>query len=159
MIRQATVEDISSERVTKRHGRVVVVTRYYPRYLKKKLIDDYFAVLAPPKELLHEFKEREEQMSADHDGAFEAIDYESKFTLSDEGIAVLRDLSEESKTRPVYLVCHCKIGQRCHREILMLAARELFGATIGKVTLEYPVILERLKGEGLSRPLGVDQRK
>jgi uncharacterized protein YeaO (DUF488 family) len=153
MIRQATVEDISNERVTKRHGRVVVVTRYYPRYLKKKLIDDYFAVLAPPKPLLHEFKEREVQMNADHDGAFEAIDYESKFTLSEAGLALLQEISAESARRPVYFVCHCKLGQRCHREILMLAARELFGATIGKVYLEYPVILERLRARGLTAPL------
>lgn len=149
MIRQATVEDISKERVTKRHGRIVVVTRYYPRFLKKKLIDDYYGVLAPPKILLHEFKDREAAMDADHDGAFEAIDYESKFVLSEEGLAVLQQLANESKTRPVYLVCHCKLGQRCHREILMLAARELFGASIAKVHLEYPVILERLTGDGL----------
>ncbi|MEK7356953.1 MAG: DUF488 family protein, partial [Bdellovibrionota bacterium] len=119
--------------MTKRHGRIVVVTRYYPRYLKKKLIDDYFAVLAPSKELLHEFKDREEAMGADHDGAFEAIDYEMKFTLSPEGLEILRELAAESATRPVYFVCHCKLGQRCHREILMLAARELYGAKIGKV--------------------------
>jgi len=149
MIRQASVEDISNERVTKRHGRVVVVTRYYPRFLKKKLIDDYFVVLAPPKELLREFKDKEEKMDADHDGAFEAMHYESKFTLSEEGLAVLQELAEESKKRPIYLVCHCKLGQYCHREILMLAARELFGASIAKVHHPYLTILKRLEGGGL----------
>ncbi|MES2964276.1 MAG: DUF488 family protein [Bdellovibrionota bacterium] len=149
MIRQASVQDITNERVTKRHGRIVVVTRYYPRYLKKKLIDDYFAVLAPPKALLHEFKGQEEAMDADHDGAFDAIDYESKFTLSEEGLAILQELAIESASKPVYLVCHCKLGQRCHREILMLAARELFGAQVAKVYFEYPTISARLSGAGL----------
>ena len=56
MIKQATVEDIANLRVTKRYGLIVVCTRYYPRFLKRKLVDEYFRVLAPTKELLTEFK-------------------------------------------------------------------------------------------------------
>jgi uncharacterized protein YeaO (DUF488 family) len=130
--------------VTKRHGRIYVVTRYYPRFLKKNLIDAYYGVLAPTKELLAEFKEREDAMDGDHDGAFEAVDYESKFTLPEEGLARLREIAAESEQTTVYFVCHCAIGQYCHREILMLLAHELFGAKIATLTHPYEKFRERL---------------
>lgn len=138
MIKQATVEDIANLRVTKRHGRIVVTTRYYPRFLKRKLVDDYIGALAPPKELLTEFKKREEELGGEHDRAFEEIDYESKFNLNPSGFAALKEISELARTQDVYFVCHCRLGQRCHRELLLLIAKTLFSAPIGRVYLTYP---------------------
>lgn len=143
MLKQATVEDIANSRITKRHGRIVVTTRYYPRFLKRKLVDDYFGSLAPTKELLSEFKVREDELN-DHDLAFEDMNYQDKFTLDESGVSVLRDLSELARSQDVYLVCHCTLGQRCHREILLLMARDLFEAPIGRVYLAYPTIEKRL---------------
>jgi uncharacterized protein YeaO (DUF488 family) len=147
MLKQATVEDISNMRVTKRHGKVVVTTRYYPRFLKRKLVDDYKGVLAPTKALLTEFKAKEEEVG-DHDKAFEDVDYESKFTLDEAGEAELRDLSDLARTQDVYLVCHCRLGQRCHRDILLMIAKEKFDAPVGRIYLEYPIIARRLKEPG-----------
>ena len=143
MIKQATVEDIANLRVTKRHGLIVVCTRYYPRFLKRKLVDDYFGVLAPTKELLTEFKGTEEKLG-DHDAAFAEVDYESKFNLSESGFAKLQDLSVISKERDVYLVCHCKLGQRCHREILLIIASQKFHASAGRIYFNYPTFEARL---------------
>jgi uncharacterized protein YeaO (DUF488 family) len=142
LIKQATVEDISNSRITKRHGRIVVVTRYYPRFLKRKLVDDYEGVLAPSKALLTEFKKREDEMGDDHDGAFEDISYESKFELSESGIAKLREYAALAATQDVYFVCHCRLGQRCHRELLLLMAKQM-GAPVGRVYMEYPIFQER----------------
>lgn len=143
MLKQATVEDISNRRITKIHGRIVVVTHYYPRFLKRNLIDDYARELAPTRELLTEFKEAE-RASGDHDGAFAVIDYESKFNLSKAGYDTLEKLARESAARPVYLVCHCTIGQCCHREILMLIARERYGAPVARIHKSYDTFLKRL---------------
>lgn len=142
MIKQATVEDISNSRITKRHGRIVVTTRYYPRFLKRKLVDDYEGVLAPTKDLLAEFKVREDEMGGDHDGAFADVEYESKFALSESGMAKLREYVTLSETQDVYFVCHCRLGQRCHRELLLLIAQKM-GAQVGRVFLDYPVFLAR----------------
>lgn len=143
MLKQATVEDISNSRITKRHGRILVTTRYYPRFLKKKFVDEYLAILAPTKELLTEFKESEAALE-NHDQAFEKVSYEEKFTLDEGAREVLRNLAEISREQDVYLVCHCRIGQRCHREILMLIAQKLFDAQTARIHNAYATIEERL---------------
>lgn len=99
-------------------------------------------ILAPTKELLTEFKAREDELE-DHDKAFEAVDYEHRFTLDAGAKEILRELSEEAKTRDVYLVCHCQIGQYCHREILMVLAKLLYGAPVGRIHHPYDVIAKR----------------
>lgn len=132
MIKQATVEDIKANRVTKRHGYIAVVTHYYPRYLKKKLIDEFNPSLAPSRDLLKEFKEKEHEID-DHNRAFDLIEYEEKFSLTTFGIDELRRISEVSHERDVYLVCFCQVGQRCHREILMILASVLYGARISRL--------------------------
>ncbi len=143
MFKQATVEDVSNSRITKRHGHVAVVTRYYPRYLKKTLHDEYIGELAPTKALLEEFKAKEDE-TRDHDKAFDDVAYEEKFTLSQEGLEQLKRLAEIASTKTVYLVCHCKIGQRCHREVLMVIAEALYGAKIGKLHFSWKTIRDRL---------------
>jgi uncharacterized protein YeaO (DUF488 family) len=143
MLRQATVEDISNRRITRRHGRIVVVTHYYPRYLRKPLIDEYEKRLAPTRELLEEFKSKEEE-TGDHDLAFDLVDYESRFTLSDAGLSELHRLAEKARASEIYLVCHCAIGTRCHREILMVLAHELHGAPTSRLSFAWGKIKSRL---------------
>ncbi|HVK62263.1 MAG TPA: DUF488 family protein, partial [Bdellovibrionales bacterium] len=106
-------------------------------------INGYISDLAPSKEFLAEFKEREEKLD-DHDAAFEAIHYEKKFDLGIEGLARLSEIAEESRHHTVYLVCHCAIGQYCHREILMILAEDLFGAKIAKLSHSYETFRARL---------------
>lgn len=150
MLKQARVEDISKNRVTKLHGHIVVVTHYYPRFLKRKLIDEYIKDLAPTRELLTEFKETEKS-AGDHDQGFEAMNYESKFTLSDSGLVELARLSSLAKDKDVYLVCHCTVGQCCHRELLLLIAKDKFAAPVSRVHHAYPVFAERLANDSFTR--------
>lgn len=150
MLKQARVEDISKNRITKLHGHIVVVTHYYPRFLKRKLIDEYLKDLAPTRELLTEFKETEKS-SGDHDEGFEKMNYESKFTLSEAGYQELSRLSTLSKDKDVYLVCHCTVGQRCHRELLLMIAKEKFGAVVSKIHQSYSVFAKRLKDDEILR--------
>lgn len=150
MLKQARVEDISKNRITKLHGHIVVVTHYYPRFLKRKLIDEYIKELAPTRELLTEFKETE-KTAGDHDEGFEVMNYESKFTLSESGLAELSRITSLAATKDVYLVCHCTVGQRCHRELLLMIAKEKFSGVVGRVHQPYPVFAERLKEGAISR--------
>lgn len=150
MLKQARVEDISKNRITKLHGHIVVVTHYYPRFLKRKLVDEYIKELAPTRELLTEFKSTEKE-SGDHDQGFESMEYESKFTLSESGLAELSRLSTLAATKDVYLVCHCAIGQCCHRELLLMIAKEQFGAGVGRVHHAYLTFAKRLKESLITR--------
>lgn len=143
MLRAATVQDISKRRVTKAHGGIYVVTRYYPRFLKSQMIDEYYGVLAPKVELLKEFKDAEEKLG-DHDQAFEQIDYESKFTLAPEALPLLGELAQASMDKHVFLVCHCDLKQYCHRELLFLIAEANFGAKIPKLSHSYDIFRKRL---------------
>lgn len=148
MLKQARVEDIAKNRITKLHGHIVVVTHYYPRFLKRKLIDEYIKDLAPTRELLTEFKESEKS-SGDHDDSFQKMDYESKFSLSEAGLSELARLSSLSKDKDVYLVCHCAIGQCCHRELLLMIAKDKFGASVGKIHHDYSQFKNRLQSGAL----------
>ena len=142
MMKQARVEDIANRRITRLHGYIVVITHFYPRFLKRNLLHEYIKELGPVRPLLKEFKDMEVSLS-DHDEAFEKIDYESKFTITEGGWAELRRLVELSSARDVYLVCHCSLGQRCHRELILLAAHRVLGASIVKLSHSYPVFSER----------------
>lgn len=135
MIKQATVEDVANKRITRLHGRIVVVTHYYPRFLKSNLIHDYYKSLAPTRELLSEFKAAESRLG--HDEGFLAVDYENKFWLSDEGLRDLQKLAADAHDKTIYIVCHCRVGQRCHRELLMIMAEKRFGAPIGRLSFDW----------------------
>lgn len=150
MLKQARVEDISKNRITKLHGHIVVVTHYYPRFLKRKLVDEYIRELAPTRDLLTEFKASEKE-TGDHDQGFEAMDYGSKFTLSESGFSELARLSSVAAEKDVYLVCHCTVGQRCHRELLLMIAKEQFGASVGRVHHTYLTFSERVERNSVSR--------
>jgi len=128
--------------VSRRDGLIVVAMRYYPRGLKKELRDEYRADLAPAADLLRDFNRH--AAAAGHDAAFALARYEDRFELSEGARGRLRELAVMSRSRDVYLTCVCGMGQRCHREILLLLARTLHGARIDKVYHGYPRALERL---------------
>lgn len=144
MIRQASIEQIANRGINKFHGHIVVVTRYYPRFLKKNLMHEYRSELAPTKGLLKEFKAAEKECG-NHDEGFIQVDYENKFELDESGLHSLKELSDLSAEKTVYLVCHCKVGQYCHRELLLLMAEKLFGAKISKVSFPYTDFRNRLE--------------
>lgn len=108
------------------------------------MVHEYFASLGPPKTLLQEFKEAEAALN-DHDKAFEQIEYESKFNLSPEGHGELARLAEIAKNQRVYLICHCAIGQYCHRELLLIMAQAYYDTPVETLSHPYQVFRERLK--------------
>jgi uncharacterized protein YeaO (DUF488 family) len=160
VFRQARVEDIGNRRITKTHGQIVVVTQYYPRFLKRSLIHEYQHGLTPTRELLKDFKDAEksaierlgkDKISEAHNQAFDDVGYEDKFTLTPDAISELGRLAEIAKTGDVYLVCHCKIGDRCHREILMLYAEVNFESKISKISYPWIKIRERIADGSIVR--------
>jgi hypothetical protein len=116
---------------------------------REGLCDEYDGNLATSLELFRDFKRH--QAASGHDAAFALSSYEDRFELNERGLARLEELSRDSRARDVYLTCQCGMGQRCHREILMLVARARFGARIDKVYHAYPRALERLVSPAKAR--------
>jgi uncharacterized protein YeaO (DUF488 family) len=143
MLLQATTQEVQSGQITKKQGYLLVATRYYPRFLRRNLIDEYASHLAPNKNLLTEFKFYEKKLD-DHNCAFNEMQYEKKFTLTGDGCDDLKKIGSLSRKKDVYLICYCRRGERCHRELLMLMARDLYGTPIGRLYNSYPQFQTRL---------------
>lgn len=142
MLKQASISQIRSGEITKEKGHLVVAMCFYPRGLKKTLWDEYRADLAPDRNLFQEWKEIEK--TEGHDTAFEKSNYEKRFELSRRALEHLEGLCKLSRSQDVYIACQCEIGQRCHREIILLIAEKAYGATIEAVHHSYPRFLERM---------------
>jgi uncharacterized protein YeaO (DUF488 family) len=142
MLKQASLGDIKRELIPRETSHLVVAMRYYPRFLKKELRDEFICALAPVKELLHDFNAAQRRLG-NHNQAFPEVDYERRFDLSEAGLNHLKRLASLSKAKDVYLVCICDMGQRCHREMLLLLAKELYACHIGEVFHSYPHFMAR----------------
>jgi uncharacterized protein YeaO (DUF488 family) len=117
--------------------------RYYPRFLRKELRDEFICDLAPAKELLTDFNAAQKQLG-DHNSSFAEVDYEQRVMFSPDALAHLERLAELSARKDVYLLCICEHGARCHREMLMLLAQKLYGCKIGEVFHKYPTFAKRI---------------
>lgn len=142
MLKQASVSQVRKQELTKNDGYLVIAMRFYPRGLKKELWDEYRSELAPQAELFKEWKEFEAEFG--HEAAFEKSDYESRFELSRRSLAYLEELSKMSQEKNVYLICQCDLGERCHREMLLLMAQKLFHAQTDSLSHSYPVFEKRI---------------
>lgn len=137
MLKQARVEDIRKSRLTKKDGHLVVATRHYPRGVKRDLFHDFKSSLAPSKELLAEFMSEVKKRGGDHNTGFVGMNYAKKFHLSERGWWELRQYAKLSKRVDVFLICHCKFEDCCHRELLLLLAQKFFGADIDPLENTY----------------------
>ena len=144
MMYQASVGELRRGRITRTDGHVAIVMRHYPRGLAKSHAHEYLKALAPEDSLFEDFRAALER-SGDHDRAFESVAYEERFDVSAEGRTELVRLCEIARSRDVYLVCQCERGEKCHRHLLLLMAREWFGTTIDRIGPSYPVFEERLR--------------
>ena len=144
MLTQGSITDAKNESIPRNGSYLVVTMRFYPRFLKREKRDEFACELAPVKELLHDFNSAQKRLG-DHNPAFAEVDYENRFHLSKDGFESLQRLADLSNDKDVYLLCVCKLGDRCHREMLMLLAQHLFQCDIGKVFHKYPTFEGRLE--------------
>ena len=93
-------------------GRRILVTRYYPRGVRRSHFDDWVRALAPSRELLKEYK----------DGSIAWKGFIGAFLAQMRGDAeaqsALRDLRNEAVGGGVTLLCYEPDGAPCHRHIL-----------------------------------------
>lgn len=142
MIKQTSVAHIKRKHIPRQNTHIVVAMCFHPRGLKKELRDEYCKALAPDEVLFKDWQKFEKEFG--HDEAFKKSNYENRFTLSQEALERLKELTELSRQKDVYFVCQCRISARCHREMLMLTARKLFGAKTSMIYNEYSDYEKRL---------------
>jgi uncharacterized protein YeaO (DUF488 family) len=145
MLRQASVSDLITDRVNRDKGYVVITMRRYPRFIRRELRDEYVSTMSPDVKL-HEEWLAAKRRNHDHDGAFARTHYERRFEVSDPGWADLARLCRLAKRKTVYFVCQCPVGYRCHREMLLILAREIYGAPAEDPRNDYPEFRKRIPG-------------
>ena len=142
MLHQGTVAQLRNLEIQRGSQYLAITMRTYPRGIKKELSDEYMSCLAPDPSLFKEFKAL--QKTRGHERAFQECDYENKFRISQLAFYHLKRLADISKSQETYLICQCELGQRCHRELLLIIAHQEFGAQIGALFHEYPTFRDRL---------------
>ena len=90
----------------------VLITRFYPRGIKKSNFDIWKKDLAPSQKLLKELKNNKKTWSQ-----FIAS-FKSELSESKESLQSIKELRKESKTNNVTLLCFEKDGNPCHRHLL-----------------------------------------
>ncbi len=107
-------------------GARVLVTRFYPRGVKKSRFDRWARELSPSRELLRAYRSKEK--------GWETFKSEliAELKANPSSMPTLRALKKESRKANVTLLCYEKSGVPCHRYILeeMVTKRKTLGALI-----------------------------
>ena len=142
MLTQGSVDQVRKQEIDRAVSHIVIAMCFYPRQIKKEWRDDSITALGPDRELFNEWKAWERKVG--HDEAFNKVHYEERFTPNPIALYQLQKLSQLANEKDVYLICQCQVGERCHREMLMLIARDKYGAKIGPLFHSYPVLEKRI---------------
>ena len=99
-------------------GYRVLVTRYYPRGVKKTHFDIWMRELAPSSQLLKEYKNNEKTWEE------LIISFKSQLQNSEESIQTMKNLNTKTKSTNITLLCYEKDVMPCHRHLLKEIIRE-----------------------------------
>lgn len=123
---------------------VVITMRRYPRFVSRNLRHEYLSCMSPENPLFEDWLSAKRRFR-DHNGAFKRSRFEERFAVGDEGLEHLARLAAMASKRDVHFVCQCQVGNRCHRELVLILARELFGARVENPKNDYPIFLRRVR--------------
>ena len=144
MLKKAAVAELKSGAISRQDSYIVITMCHYPRGIAKTLCDEYIHSLAPDAALLNDFLAEKKRIGS-HNAAFATVKYEQRFALTEEAIGHLRRLSALARERDVTLICQCAQDQRCHRELLLIAARRWYGVATELRRFSYPDFERRVQ--------------
>jgi uncharacterized protein YeaO (DUF488 family) len=108
MIRIKNIYDPKEEQ----DGLRVLITRFYPRGIKKTHFDIWMKDLAPSQKLLKEFKTTKKTWKQF------ITNFKSELQRNNDGLQLIKDLKVKTKSKNVTLLCFEKDGTPCHRHLL-----------------------------------------
>jgi uncharacterized protein YeaO (DUF488 family) len=104
-------------------GKRILVSRYYPRGVKRDRFDLWIREASPKPDLLKTYR----------NGSIDWREFERRFKeqlrSNKESKLALQDLTRLSKKGTITLLCYEREGQNCHRQILK---KKLHGSKIHK---------------------------
>ncbi len=93
-------------------GTKILITRFYPRGVKKTHFDRWTRELAPSVSLLRKYK--------NHDIIWEdfSMSFKQELQENDNSLQIIRELSSKTKRSHVTLLCYEPDDTPCHRHLL-----------------------------------------
>ena len=107
-------------------GRRILITRYYPRGVKKEHFDEWVYALSPSPKLLFSYKKGEKTWN---EFMWAFID---EIRRNDTSVEAIQALNDASKSEDITLLCYEKSGRPCHRHLVrdLVAAPVLLSASL-----------------------------
>lgn len=93
-------------------GTRVLVTRFYPRGVKKDRFDRWLRELSPSRDLLRAYRSNEKSWDV-----FRS-DLIAEFRENPSSLVAMKTLRKESRKTNVTLLCYEKTGELCHRLVV-----------------------------------------
>ncbi|MDH5569598.1 MAG: DUF488 family protein [Nitrosopumilus sp.] len=90
----------------------ILITRFYPRGIKKTHFDLWKKELAPSKQLLKDYKTKKKTWEEFTES------FQSELKDQKESIETIKDLKIKAKSNNITLLCYEKEGESCHRHLL-----------------------------------------
>lgn len=93
-------------------GTRILITRFYPRGVRKDHFDEWVRELAPSADLLKGYKEgviNQEQFT---------VQFFSQINSNVESLEALQSISEMAKKNNITLLCYERDGEFCHRHLV-----------------------------------------
>jgi len=90
----------------------LLITRFYPRGVKKDRFDRWVKELSPSKDLLHAYRLKEKPWEVFRSG------FISEMKANPASVEAIRALRKESKRENVTLLCYERAEKPCHRHIV-----------------------------------------
>ena len=90
----------------------VLITRYYPRGVKKDRFDRWVKSLSPSRELLSSYRAAEKSWEQFRES------FLAELRGSPESIEALRTLGAQGRLQDITLLCYEKEGLPCHRQVV-----------------------------------------
>ena len=111
----------------------MLITRYYPRGVRKDRFDRWVKPLSPSRELLSSYKAGKKSWEQFKES------FLSELRASSESIEALRELGAQSRLEDVTLLCYEKEGLPCHRQVVrdILASPDVLSACLEAGVSDY----------------------
>lgn len=114
---------IRTKSIYDKKGRIdglrILVSRFYPRGVKRERFDLWIRGASPQRDLLKSYKQ----------GLIDWPEFERRFKLQlkteVDSKAAMKQLLELSRRRNITLLCYEKEGQKCHRQVLKTTLERL----------------------------------
>ena len=90
----------------------VLITRYYPRGMKKDKFDCWIRELSPSSHLLRNYQQ------CNYTWEQFKTEFISEIRNNKNSLSIIRELNMQNESIVITLLCYEKEGEKCHRNIL-----------------------------------------